>query len=233
MTTQTEFPAKLADIKLAMEREEWGKAIHDLENIGAMPDKFYAVASKILFYLYLSRNQYEQLARLSGKFDPAKSKDSVFALLLLRDKKLEYPVELPEEWSLGQWEQAIENHALEGKLEPKELSLSLVFLSFLNRPRLLERLLTQAVESGEGLDNESAGVVLRCYLNRKWFAQARRFLWTNNLNNISFERFSFLIDQAEHGATAIPESNDKFLTFLRYKFGSHLPRESFEPVGTT
>jgi hypothetical protein len=220
MTTQTEFPAKLAAIKTAMENEEWGKAIHDLENIGPIPEKFYAVASNILFYLYLSRNQFQQLAHISEKFDPAKSKDSVSALLLLRDKKLEYPVELPAGWDVDQWEKAIENHVLAGKLEPKELQLCFFFLSLLDRPRLLEILLPMAVESGENLDNETVAIVFRSYLKNKWFAQARRFLWKNNLNNIAF---NFLIDRAEKSATAIPPSNDKFLAFLRYKFGSHFP----------
>ncbi len=226
MNTETEFPSKLAEIMGAMEREEWAKAIHDLENIGPIPDKFHAIASNILFYLYISRNQYEQFGRISERFEPAKSKDCVSALLLFRDKKLEYPMELPKDWSIATWEKAIESHALRGKMDPKELRLCFFFLSFLNRPRLLEKLLPLSVESGENLDNESISIVLRCYLKCDWFAQARRFLWINNLNNIAFERFGFLIDRAEKSTTAVPESNDKFLTFLRYKFGSHLPAKS-------
>src|SRR5882757_4977667 len=116
MTTQTPFPSKLAEISIAMEHEEWGKAIHALENIGPIPDQFLAVASNILFYLYLSRNQYEQLIRLSERFEPAKSKDCVFALLLFRNKKLEYPMELPKDWTLSAWEKALESHALAGKM---------------------------------------------------------------------------------------------------------------------
>jgi hypothetical protein len=223
MTTETEFPAKLAEIKLAMEREEWAKAIHELENIGPLPDKFLAVVFNILFYLYLSRNQHEKLIPLSDRFDPAKSKDAILALLLLRNKKLDYPIGLPKRWDVAAWEKAIETHALAGKLEPKELPLCIHFLSLLNRPRLLEMLHARAVEAGETLDSESIEIVLRCYLRNEWFEKGRRFLWGNNLNNIPFERFSFLIDRAEKGVTAIPESKDKFLTFLRYKFGSEFP----------
>jgi hypothetical protein len=232
MTTQAEFPSKLAKISDAMEREEWSKAIHELENIGPIPDKFHAVASNVLFYLYISRNQYEQLTRLSERFEPAKSKDCVSVLLLFRDKELEYPVELPKDWTLVAWEKAIESHALSGKMEAKELQLCLFFLSLLNRPQLLGMLLSLSVESGEILDNESITVVLRCYLKRKWFTQARRFLWVNNLNNIAFERFNFLLDRVENNATPIPESNDKFLTFLRYKFGSHFPAKNSCPNST-
>ena len=233
MNTAAEFPLKLAEIKAAMEREEWGKAIHDLENIGPIPDKFYAAASHILFFLYLSRNQFEQLSRLSKDFDPARSKDCVSALLLLRDRKLEYRLDLPEDWDIAAWEKAVESHALDGKLEPRELSLCLIFLSFLNRPQLLEKLLSLAVQAGESLDNDSAANVLRCYLKSRWFDQARRFLWINNLNNIAFDRFNFLLDRAEKSATEIPQSDDKFLNFLRHKFGTHLPAELAAPACAT
>ena len=223
MSTQADFPSKLASIKLAMEHEEWGNAMQALENIGTVPDKFHAVVSNILFFIYVSRNQYNKLAPLSERFDPAKSKDCVAALLLYRAKELDYPLELPKSWKPDTWEQAIETHALAGKLESMELQLSLFFLSFLNRPRLLDLLHSLVVESGGLLDSESVEVVLRCYLRNKWYQQARRFIWINNLNNIAFERFNFLVDRAEKSATAIPESNDKFLTFLRYKFGSDFP----------
>jgi hypothetical protein len=231
MTTPADFSSKMAEIQRAMEQEEWGKAIHDLENIGAIPDKFYAVASNILFYLYISRNQYQKLGRLGKDFSPAKSKDSVSALLLFRDQQLEYPVELPANWTLDAWEQAIEDHALAGKLEPRELLFCLGFLSFLNRPRLLAMLHLQTVESGGLLDNASIEIVLRCYLESGWFAQARRFLWIHNLNNIAFQRFEFLIDRAEKARVALPESTDKFVNFLRYKFGPEFPAQI--PPGPT
>lgn len=223
MDAEINFPSKLNQIKLAMENEEWARAIKALENIGPIPDKFQAVASNILFFLYVSRNLYGKLAPLSGKFDPAKSKDSVAALLLLRAKKLDYPLELPGNWDIAAWEQAVEAHALEGSLEGMELQLCLYFFAFLNRPRLLEKLHALMVEAGGILDSESVEVVVRCYLHNKWFEQARRFIWVNNLNDITFERFNFLVDRAEKAATALPESTDKFLTFLRYKFGPEFP----------
>ena len=226
MTSTAEFQSKLAEIKLAMEREEWGKAIHELENIGNIPEKFYAVTSNILFFLYISRNQYQKLARLSDRFDFSKSKDSVSSLLLFRDEKLEYPIKLPKKWTVTALEEAIESHAAAGKLEPTELQLCLYFLSLLNRPRLLGTLHALSVESGGRLDSESMEIVLRCYLKNKMFEEARRFIWFNNINGIPFDRFNFLIDQAENSSTPIPESNDKFLTFLRYKFGSQIPDKS-------
>ena len=85
------------------------------------------------------------------------------------------------------------------------------------------------MESGAKLDNESIEIVLRCFLKHKWFEQARRFLWFNILNDIAFERLSFLVDRAEKAATWIPESRDKFLTFLRYKFGSDFPSKAPDP----
>ena len=97
MTSSADFQSKLASIKLAMERDEWARAIHDLESIGPIPYKFLPIASNILFFLYISRNQYEKLVRLSERFDFAKSKDSVSALLLFRDKQLNYPVKLPSQ----------------------------------------------------------------------------------------------------------------------------------------
>ena len=230
MTTPSEFPSKLAEIKSAMEREEWTKAIHELENIGPIPDKLLAVVSNILFYLYISRNQYEKLARLSDKFEPEKSKHGVSALLLFRNKKLGYPLELPKGWDIETWEKAIETHALAGRLEPKELPLCLCFLSLLNRPRLLGMLHARSIEAGGALDNESIEFVLRCYLKTGWFEKARRFVWRNNLNDIAFKRFNFLIDRAEKMATSIPESNDKFLTFLRYKFGTKFPAKIPDPA---
>jgi len=222
-TISSEFPAKLAGIKQAMERDEWAKAIHDLENIGQIPDKFYPIASNILFFLYVSRNQFEKLARLSERFDFTKSKDCVSVLLLLRNKALEYPVELPKRWALDALENSIESHATTGKFEVTELQLCIYFLSFLNRPRLLIILHALFVESGGKLDSESIEIVLRCLLQNNCFEQARRFLWFNVLNDIAFERFNFLIDRAEKSKTAIPESRDKFLTFLRHKFGQDFP----------
>jgi hypothetical protein len=142
-------------------------------------------------------------------------------------------MKLPKDWTIAVWEKAIESHALAGKMEAKELHLCLFFLSFLNRPQLLETLLPLSVESGEKLDNESIEVVFRCYLKCKWFAQAHRFLWINNHNNIAFERFGFLVDRVEKSTTLVPESNDKFLTFLRYKFGSHFPAKISYSGGTT
>jgi len=227
MNITSDFQFKLAGIRLAMERDDWAKAIHSLENIGTIPDKFLAIASNILFFLYISRNQYEKLVRLSERFDFSKSKDSVSALLLFRDKALNYPVELPRTWTLDALEDAIEAHIQAGKLEPTELSLCLYFFSLLNRPKLLQSLHALAVESGAKLDNESIEIVLRCFLKNNWFDQARRFLWFNILNDIAFERFSFLVDRAEKSASAIPESKDKFLTFLRYKFGPNLPVPEF------
>jgi len=223
MISSAEFQSKLTAIKLAMERDEWAKAIHDLENIGPIPDKFLPIASNVLFFLYVSRNQYEKLVRLSERFDFAKSKDSISALLLFRDKELNYPLELPPGWILAALEEAIETHILAGRLEPTELQLCLYFLSFLNRPKLLQTLHALSVESGAMLDNESIEIVIRCLLKNKWFEQAQRFLWFNILNDVAFERFSFLVDRAENSATSIPKSKDKFLTFLRYKFGSDLP----------
>jgi hypothetical protein len=223
MITSAEFQSKLAAIKQAMERDEWAKAIHDLENIGPIADKFLPVVSNILFFLYVSRNQFEKLSRFSERFDFSKPKDCVAVLLLFRDKKLEYPIELPRRWTLAALEEAIETHVRAGSLEATELQLCLYFLSFLNQPRLLQTLHALSVEAGGKLDDESTEVVLRCYLKKQWFDQARRFLWFNNLNNIAFERFSFLIDRAEKSATTITESNDKFLSFLRYKFGSEIP----------
>ena len=223
MTTSVEFQSKMAEIKLAMEREDWGKAIHDLENIGNIPEKFYGVTSNILFFLYVSRNQFQKLARVSDRFDFSKSKDSISSLLLFRDEKLEYPITLPAKWTLTALEAAIENHAAQGKLEPSELQLCLYFLSLLNRPRLLGTLHALSVESGGRLDSESIEIVLRCYLENKMFEEARRFVWINNLNGIPFDRFNFLIDQAEKSSAPIPEGNDKFLTFLRHKFGSQVP----------
>ena len=58
---------------------------------------------------------------------------------------------------------------------------------------------------------------------RKKFAH---HVWLNNSRNISFTRFSFLIDRAEKGETAVPESDDKFLRFLRHRFGANLPTPS-------
>jgi hypothetical protein len=223
MIPSTDFQSKLAAIKLAMERDEWAKAIHELENIGPIPDKFLPIASNILFFLYISRNQYDKLARLSERFDFSKPKDSVSALLLFRDNALNYPVNLPKNWTLNALEDAIEAHAQTGKLEPTELQLCLYFLSFLNRPRLLQSLHALSVESGALLDDESIEIVVRCLLKNKWFEQARRFLWFNILNDIAFERFSFLVDRAEKSATSVPASKDKFLAFLRYKFGSNFP----------
>jgi hypothetical protein len=218
-----DFPAKMADIRLAMENEEWARAMRELENLGDLPEKFVGAASGILFYLYVSRNQYEKLARLGPRLDPAKSKDAVAALLLLRNQALDYPVDLPSAWKIEEWEQAIENHARAERLDPAELSLCLHFLSLLNRPRLLEILHAQSVAAGAGLNDESISLVLRCYLRNGWFEQARRFLWAHTLNGIAFDRFSFLIDRAEKGATKIPESTDKFLTFLHHRFGTDLP----------
>ncbi len=144
-------------------------------------------------------------------------------MLLFRDKALNYPVNLPKNWTLDALEDAIEAHAQAGKLEPTELQLCRYFLSHLNRPRLLQSLHALSVESGAQLNNESIEIVLRCFLKNKWFEQARRFLWFNILNDIAFERFSFLVDRAEKSATSIPASRDKFLAFLRYKFGSDFP----------
>jgi hypothetical protein len=218
-----EFSSRMAEIRQAMEREEWTKAIHALENIGTIPDKFFAVVSNVLFYLYISRNQIEKLVPLSSQFDPSKSKHSVAALLLIRDKHLDYSFPLPADWDLEKWEKAIESHALAGVLEPAELQLCLYFLSILNRPRLLEVLHSLSIGAGGNLNDESIEIVLRCYLKNGWFEQARRFLWANNLNNIAFDRFDFLIDRAANAATVMPASTDKFLAFLRYKFGSHVP----------
>lgn len=223
MSTSAEFSSKMAAIKLAMEREEWARAIHDLENIGTIPDKFFAVVSNILFHLYISRNQHEKLARLSPTFDSAKSKDTVSALLLFRDRELGYSIALPDGWDLASWENAVEQHALAGQFEPVELQLCLYFLSILNRPRLLALLHFLAIEAGGTLNSESVEVVLRCYLRNGWFEPARRFLWTHNLNDIPFQRFDFIIDRAEKGATEIPRSHDKFLGFLHHRFGSTLP----------
>lgn len=223
MQNAAEFQAKLAAIQQAMERDEWARATHDLENFGPIPEKFQAIANNVLFFLYISRNQFEKLARVRDQLDPAKSKDSVAALLLLRDGKIEYPVEIPKRWKVEMWENAIEGHAVAGKLETTELQLCLYFLSYLGRPKLLGMLHARFVETGGKLDDESIEVVLRCYLKHGWFEQARRFVWFNNLNGITFERFNFLIDRADKGTTLIPESDDKFLKFLRYKFGSDFP----------
>src|SRR5476649_2565538 len=106
MISSADFQSKLTGIKLAMERDEWARAIHDLENIGPIPDKFLPIASNVLFFLYVSRNQYEKLARLSERFDFSKSKDSISALLLFRDKELNYPVKLPPGWTLAALEEA-------------------------------------------------------------------------------------------------------------------------------
>jgi len=222
-----EFSAKMAAIRRAMENEEWNQAIHELENIGPIPEKFVEVASGILFFLYLSRNRYDKLGPLGPKLDPAKTKDSVAALLLLRNRKLDYPVAPPASWQIESWEQAIEDHARAGRLDPAELSLALHFLSLLNRPRLMELLHSLSVAAGGDLNNESVEVVLRCYLHSQWFQQARRFLWKHNLNDIAYERFNFLIDRAEKGVTAIPESTNKFLDFLRDRFGAELPLKAF------
>jgi hypothetical protein len=227
MTAAPDFALKIAEIKDCMEREEWAKAIHDLENIGPIPDKFLSIVSSILFYLYISRNQHGKLGRLSEKFEATKSKHALSALLLFRDRELGFPVDLPKSWKLADWEKAIEVHALAGRLEPKEIPLCLHFLSILNRPRLLEMLHELSVEAGGSLDDESVEIVLRCYLRNNETGKARRFLWNNNLNNVAFERFSFLIDRHEKPGTAIPESNDKFLTFLRNKFGASIPQPSF------
>ena len=223
MSTSGDFQSRLAQITLAMENEEWGKAIHDLENIGTIPEKFVPVASSILFYLYLTRNQFEKLAKLAPQFNPSRSKDCMGALLLYRDRALDYPVELPAHWDLDVWEKATEEHVRAGRLEPKELPLCVHFLSALNRPRLLEMLHALAIEAGAPLDTESVETILRCYLASGWFAQARHFLWENNLNNIPFERLSFAINRAEKGTMEIPASDDKFLAFLRDKFGGTLP----------
>ena len=197
-----------------------------MENIGPIPGKFQAIVSSILFYLNISRNHYAKLAPQAPEFQPARSKDAVSALLLLRDQALEYPLRLPANRTLDAWEKAIETHARAGALEPKELRLCLYFLCLLDRPALLGMLHSLSVAAGEELNNESVATVVRCYLRHRWFAQARRFIWQNNLNNISFARFSFLIDRAEKGAAPVPESDDKFLRFLRYRFGSNLPAKT-------
>ena len=119
-----------------------------------------------------------------------------------------------------------------GRFDPKELPLCLHFLSLLNRPRLLELLHGLAVEAGDSLNNESIEVVLRCYLRQGWFQEARRFLWINNLNNIALTRFEFLVDRAEKSVRKIPEGDDKFLKFLRLKFGTELPEEMKATVST-
>lgn len=206
-----------------MEREEWAKAINDLENIGPMPDKFLPVASNILFFLYVSRNQYEKINRVCERFDFAKSKDCISALLLFRDKHLDYTVNLPKSWSLDALENAIESHAQANLFESTELHLCLYFLSLLDRSKLLVALHAKFVATGGKLDNESIEVVLRSLLKSKMFEPARSFLWFNNLNGIDYPRFSFLIDRAEKSASAIPDSTDKFIGFLRYKFGAELP----------
>jgi hypothetical protein len=121
------------------------------------------------------------------------------------------------------WEDAIEAHAKAGNLETTELQLCFYFLSYLERPKLLGLLHSLYVEAGGKLDDESIEVVLRCYLKSKWFEQARRLIWFNNLNGITFERFNFLIDRAEKGTTHLPESDDKVLQFLRYRFGEDYP----------
>lgn len=226
MFNTAEFQAKLNAIHQAMERDEWAKATQALENFGGIPEKFHAITNNILFYLYISRNQFEKLAKLSDRLDPAKPKDSVAALLLLRDKKIEYPIDLPRGWKLDIWEEAVEKHAKAGNLDPTELQLCLYLLSYLERPKLLGLLHSLSVEAGGKLDDESIEVVLRCYLRSRWFEEARRLVWFNNLNGISFERFTFLIDRAEKVATHVPESNDKALQFFRYKFGDQFPAEN-------
>jgi len=223
MSDPNPFSAKLAEVRSAMEREEWARAIKTMENIGPIPEKFQAVASNILFFLYISRNEYAKLARVAGQLSPQRSKDTVSALLLLRDKALEYPVQLPAKWSVEPWEKAVETHARAGVLEPKEIRLCLFFLSLLNRPALLEMLHFMALGAAEDLDDEVVAVVVRCLIRNGRFDQARRFLWTNNSRGINFTRFSFLIDRAEKGVTAVPESDDKFLRFLRYRFGADVP----------
>ena len=220
-----DFSAKLAEIRFAMEGEEWAKAIALVDGMGAVPDKLLPVIANIFFYLLVSRNEHARLAAGAQKFEATKSKDCVTALLLLRDQELGYAVHLPADWTIEKWEAAVEAHTRAGGLQPKELPLCLHFLSFLNRPRLLELLSAQAVEAGGCLNNELVEVVLRCYLRAGLFAEARRFLWINNLNNIAFVRFEFLIDRAEKAARAIPHSDDKFLRFLRRKFGHEMPAE--------
>jgi hypothetical protein len=226
MPDSNPFSAKLAEVRTAMEREEWARAIKTMENIGPIPEKFQTVASNILFFLYISRNEFAKLARICGQFTPQRSKDTLSALLLLRDKALEYPLQLPANWSLEAWEKAVEAHARAGALEPKEIRLCLFFLALLNRPALLEMLHFMGLASGEDLDDEVVAIVVRCLVRHRKFAEARRFLWTNNSRNIGFTRFSFLIDRAEKGETAVPESDDKFLRFLRHRFGANLPTPS-------
>jgi hypothetical protein len=80
------------------------------------------------------------------------------------------------------------------------------------------------LETGGCLDNDLMEVILRCYAAHRWFDQARRLLWAHNTNNIAFERFDFLVDRLENLTRAIPQSDDKFLTFLRYRFGAALPQ---------
>ena len=223
------FSAKLTEVRTAMEREEWARAIKTMENIGPIPEKFQTVASNILFFLYISRNEFAKLARVSAQFSPQRSKDAVSALLLLRDKALEYPLQLPAKWSLDAWEKAVEAHARAGALETKEIRLCLFFLSLLNRPALLEMLHFMALGAGEDLDDESVAIVVRCLIRNGRFDEARRFVWSNNSRNISFTRFSFLIDRAEKGETAVPESDDKFLRFLRHRFGANLPAQVPSP----
>ena len=228
MNSVTDIPAKLAEIKQLMEQEEWTRAIREIENIGTVPDKLLPIVSNIIFYLYISRNEYEKLVRLSDKFEPGKSKHVIAALLLLRDKELGYPVRLPQAWNVETWEAALEDHALAGRLEPKEIPLCLHFLSILNRPRLLELLVGLAIEAGGCLDNDLMEVILRCYTANRWFGEARRLLWAHNTNNVGFERFDFLVDRLENSTAAIPQSNDKFLNFLRHRFGATLP--NLQPV---
>ncbi len=220
---QIEFQSRLAAIKRAMEREEWAWAIDAVEQIGPIPEKAIGIVSNILFYLYVSRNQHEKLSRLSGNFVPGQPKDCVAALLLLRDRHLGYGVQLPAIDKINLWEDAVENHACQGRLELMDLQLCLVFLSALNRPRSLALLHALATEAGGILDNESIEIVLRCYLRNGWFEQARRFLRSNNLNDIAFDRFDFLIDRAANPSTPVPKSNDKFLTFLHDRFGAGTP----------
>ena len=223
MSDPNPFSAKLAEVRTAMEREEWARAIKTMENIGPIPEKFQSVASNILFFLYISRNEFAKLARVCSQFTPQRSKDVLSALLLLRDKALEYPLHLPAKWSLDTWEKGVEGHVLAGAFEPKEIRLCLFFLALLNRPALLEMLHFKALTFGEDLDDEVVAIVVRCLIRHRKFAEARRFLWTNNSRNIQFTRFSFLVDRAENGETAVPESDDKFLRFLRHRFGADVP----------
>jgi hypothetical protein len=217
------FSAKLAQVKTAMEREEWARAIKLFESLGPVPERLQGVASSVGFYLYVSRNEYAKLARHCGNFQLQLPKDTVSAMLLLRDKALEYPLKLPRDWSLAAWEKAVGTHLASGALEPKEIRLCLFFLSQLDRPALLEELHRAAVTLGEEVDEELSTVVVRCLVRHKKFAEARRFIWINQPRGTSFARFSFLIDRAEKGETAVPESDDKFLRFLKYRFGANLP----------